>query len=280
MKKFTNKSRQHKSRQHKSRQHKSRQHKSKNNKINTTHLQSGKGVLNSIGKSIGSAIYHKEKGKNYTVRNPLNHSLLQYAIDPSKIENLTKNNNKPRLLTIYYNYKSSNQFKLSDLDPNIQIPTNKIEKEPYVIIDNMGRYLLAAYEEQPYNKLYWLAEFRNRSKFKTLFTYTSPEVKNAGKHKLIFKLYKYPLDAIPFVILDMAETNRTKSLTNFFNYVNSEKNKTKIIPVVTHSIQFKQGTDTSMDLFNLLEKSAQSSQTSKLQGRTFMQQKNALKLSK
>ena len=111
--------------------------KSKKSNMNTT-IKKGGNILNSITNSFIQA----PKKKNYTVRVPgsgLMKSISSYTSSKQPLQN--------KILKIIFNYHLPNQFDITEKPPNTIISSKSVTKEPYILVNTAGKYLLVIYRE-------------------------------------------------------------------------------------------------------------------------------------
>jgi hypothetical protein len=212
----------------------------------------GGGILS----SIGSAIVKVPKEKNYTVRAP-GSGMLQ-MLNPSKLELITKSITKPDsqdIIKIIYNYHLSNEINIINKSPNTILSSENLYKEPYVLINNMGKYLLVMYRiinkkniPTPKLLLHWLVGYVNRMPFK-IFNYIAPTTKAGRINNFVFKLYKLPNNNDNNFI-KINNINKKKAYIEFNNYVKLQN----LLPINTYNIKVKGDSNQGINLFNMLGK--------------------------
>lgn len=240
-KKCKSKFKSNKIRSHKIRSHKFRNHKFRSNKL-------GGGIFETIGKSLVQV----PKEKNYTVRVP--RSGLFKMLNPEKLVD------KPTvksLITITYNKSLDTRFNIADISPSIPISSNTINREPYVIINDIGKYLLVMYRivkkknsNTPKLLLHWLIGFINYVPTK-IFNYIAPNTKLGKLNKFIFKLYKLP-DTNDKSFIKINNINKKKAYDEFSTYINANN----LLPMnnYIYNILVKGDSGEGLNLFNMFSK--------------------------
>lgn len=221
-------------------------HKTKNIKHKTL---IGSGVFNNISSSIGSAIYHKPKEKDYSVHMPGSQytKFLNPETAISKVQTLTTTKS-PSLLTVVYNYHKPNQLNLNNVSSSKVLSSGQVEYEPHITVDNMNRYLVIMYDTNK-KKLHWVIEFKNRSKYKTILSYLSPKPKDGTAHKYVIQLIKYPDNITPFTVEYMNNPKRRKMFKEVFSYIKTNN----LLPAVfTKSFNVKFDMSSGISIFNIL----------------------------
>lgn len=210
---------------------------------------SGSGFFDAVGSTIGSAIYHKPKKKDYSVTIPGTHhiKLMHYAkfLNPEHIKNITTVKS-PGLLTIIFNYHKPNQLNLTTISNNTVLKSGQVEYEPHININSMNRYLLIMYDTV-IKKMHYVIEFKNRSKFKTILSYLPPKPKDGTSHKYVFQLFNYPINITPFTVVDMSTPKRRKMFREVFNYIKTNN----LSLVITKSFNVKYDTSSGVSIFNI-----------------------------
>jgi len=222
----------------------------KSKKCKNTQKINGGGILS----SIGSAIVQVPKEKNYTVRAP--GSGMLRMLNPSKLDLITKPTlESQELIKIIYNYHLSNQIDIINNDPNKILSSENLYKEPYVLINSMGKYLLVMYRiinkkniPTPKLLLHWLVGYVNRIPFK-IFNYIAPTTKAGKIHNFVFKLYKLPNNNDNNFI-KINNINKKKAYIEFYNYVKSQN----LLPINTYNVKVKGDANQGINLFNMLGK--------------------------
>ena len=231
------------------------------------------GFLSGIAKSLVQVRHN-----DYEVHVP--GAGLFTALNPKHLATFTKTD-KPKPLSIIFNYKTPNAIDLADISDNTELSSNAIVREPYVFIDSMGKYIIAMYriiynkpqsplqsqllyklqsrypsqylpQEKPKILLHWLVGFNDRMQ-KKIYSYIAPHVKLGKTHNFIVEIFKYP------------ENNNNKLDPNFVK-INNIDNKakayeefkvymyiSKIISVKKINFRIK-GDIEGIDIFNMLNK--------------------------
>ena len=215
----------------------------KSNKFRSNKL--GGGIFESIGKSLVQV----PKKKNYTVHVP--RSGLFKMLNP---ENFVNKPNVKSLITITYNKSLDTRFNIADVSPSVPISSNTINREPYVIINDIGKYLLVMYRivkkknsTIPKLLLHWLIGFMNYVPTK-IFNYIAPNTKLGKLNKFIFKLYKLP-DTTDKSFIKINNINKKKAYDEFNTYITTNN----LLPMnnYIYNILVKGDSDKGINLFNM-----------------------------
>jgi len=227
-------------------------HKPKQNKNHLTH----KGGKQSFLSAIGHSLVHVKKN-DYKIHVP--GSGLFTVLNPKKLSSFGKLD-KPKPLSIIFNYKTPNSIDLADISDNTELSSNAIIREPYVFIDSLGKYIIAMYRIIYKNNktkilLHWLVGFNNRDQ-KKIFSYIAPNVKLGSIHRFMLIIYKYPntynSNDPNFVNINNID-NKAKAYEEFRNYIYMSK----IVPIKTIIFRVK-GDIQGIDIFNMLNKTSSS----------------------
>lgn len=155
---------------------------------------------------------------------------------------------------IYYNYYTSNKIQINIGNQNKILLETQIEKEPYIIITNMKRYLVIIYDATKY-RMIWIAEYKNHSKYKTILSYQLPQLLSGNMRKIIIQFIPYP-DTLPQLTFpDISTSKRKKAFSQFLKYT-KENNINFINNSLTDKAIFniKYDTNKGINLFNLSTK--------------------------
>ena len=235
--------------------HKTKMHKTKIHKKYKTNTRTKKRVIggNIFLDSIGSTIIHKEEKPNYkSLAVPGSRYLKLINPNTYSISNSSTNTVRD-LLSITYNYRTPNQININTIPKETILSSSKVEREPYIVIDNIMRYFLVMYESKPYNKIYWLIECNIHSKKNTFLSYLSPNPKDSLVHTFIIQLYKYPSTIPPFVLSIKATIKRKTAFREFFEYINTYK-LGQPTPAATKVLSIKAEADGNVNIFDILSK--------------------------
>jgi hypothetical protein len=215
-------------------------------KLNITKKQSGSGILNSIGKFIVNTNPPKNTRYKSSLTSKINlFDLNRYSQNSSKQQNIN--------FQIYYNYNSPKPFHLN-FNGNKPLSSSVVELEPHIIIGNMNRYLVVLVDDEPFNRLLWVAEFSNNSKKKTILSYLSPIPKSKKQHNYFIKFYTYPEEIPPFTVMDISGQQRKAEYTNFITYINNPQYKDKIKLVIQFPLNIYKDNNIAISLFNAFTK--------------------------
>jgi len=205
-----------------------------------------------IFESIGSAIVHVPKKKNYTIKIP--GSNIMNMLNP-KTSTLFGNSSKQEFIKIIFNYHLDNQININDISPNTILSSNKIYKEPYVLINSMDKFLLVMYRiinkkniPTPKFLLHWLIGYMNRMPTK-IFNFIPPNPKVGKIHNFFIKLYKLP-DINNKNFININNINKKKAYEEFISYIKSQN----LLPIRSYSFMVKGSLGEGINLFNMFDK--------------------------
>jgi len=196
-----------------------------NSNINSNiQTQNGGNIINTFGKYV----YQPVKAKDYKA----------YFPGEKLIKSFTNKESPEGIMTAIFKYNrmTNNSINLDSIGKTV-LNTTDIEKEPYIKLKYYKKCLVMMYENIKNNKkkIFWIAEYNNGSKAKSIFHYKSPKLKNGRIHSLIIELYVYPYqdisqsNVIPSLKLsDKASYNRKLAYVEFLQYMII--NKLKSIP--------------------------------------------------
>ena len=226
----------------------------------------GGGILDTIGNLV------------VTVPPPSKSSskMLPFSfLDPEQIKQQFSSTQQNSFFQIYYNYNTPKPFSVNANGTN-PIASSIVDLEPHIIIGNMNRYLVVLVDEQPYNKLLWVAEFANNSKKKTILSYRSPTPISKEQHNYFIKFYTYPQDIPPFTVMDISGQKRKTEYTNFIAYINNPQYKDKIKLVIQFPLNIYKDTSMGIGLFNAV-KAIKFANTSSTQNNSLLEQQKKAK---
>ena len=190
-------------------------------------IQKGSGIIDSIGKSI----YQPIETKDYKTYFPGEKLVKSFT------NNINNNSSPKNIMTVIFKYKqvSIDPINIDNIGSTI-LNTTDIEKEPHIYIKYNKKCLVIMYENIiNKKKIYWIAEYNNGTKTKSILHYKSPKLNNGLVHSLILELYIYPqndisqLSLIPSLKLSpKASYNWKVRYLEFLKYTIT--NKIKLIP--------------------------------------------------
>jgi len=220
----------------------------KKSKIYKKSKTNGGGIFN----TITSSIVQFPKEKNYTVRAP--GSGMFQMLNPANLKSST-NANSQKLIAIIFNYHLPNQFDITNIKANTILSSNTLSKEPYVLINNMGKYVLVMYRiinkknaETPKLLLHWVVGYMNRMPTK-IFHYIAPKPKSNKINKFAIKLFKLP-DINDKIFFKINNINKKKAYEEFNNYIKSKN----LLPINTYNFMVKYDSSEGINLFNMVSK--------------------------
>ena len=205
-------------------------------------IKNGGGILD----SIGSAIVQVPKTKDYSVHIPGS----GFA---KTLSSFTKTE-QAKMLQIIFNYRQPNQIDITTISPTKIIPSESITREPYILVNSMGKYLLVIYREVIKNNipvpkllLHFLIGYINRSPVK-IFHYIEPKPKLGKIQTFVIKLYKCPPNDNTSNFIKINNIDKQKAYAEFNTYISTNK----LLPINTYRFMVKGGTSSGVNLFNML----------------------------
>jgi hypothetical protein len=224
--------------------------KTKKNNINIKRMEPSKkggSILDSIAKSI----IHVPKKKNYTVRAPgmgLIRSLSSFTNSEKQ--------NQEKILSIIFNYRLYNEIDITNTTQSSIISSNSITREPYILLDSMGKYLIVMYREinkknlpVPKLLLHFLIGFINRIPIK-IFPYNAPNIKSGKIQSFVIKLYKCPATDNTQNFIKINNINKKEAYKEFSTYISINK----LLPINTFRFMVKGEIGASGNLFDIMSR--------------------------
>ena len=209
--------------------------------------------------SIGNSIIHVPKKKNYTVGTP-GSGLIKTLSSLTNSGEKSQLQKQQQLLSIIFNYRLSNQIDITKIKPSTVISSNSITREPYVLLNSMGKYLLVMYREvnkkniaKPVLLLHFLIGLKNRSLVK-LFPYNEPNVKSGKIQSFVIKLYKYVDTDNTDNFIKINNFNKKKAYEEFAIYITPNVINKKLSVINTFRFMVKGEIGSGVNLFNILSK--------------------------
>jgi len=217
-----------------------------------------KGGKNSFLKGIAHSLV-QVRHNDYKVHAP--GAGLFTMLNPKKIASFGKLD-KPKPLSIIFNYQSPNAIDITDASDNTELSSNVISTEPYVFFESLGKYIISMcrikYEKTQFQSqlqlkpkllLHWLVGYNNRMQ-KKIFSYIAPNIKLGKIHSFMIQIYKYPdtynVNDPNFVKINNID-NKAKAYEEFKNYIYISK----IAPIKTINFKVKGDLD-GINIFNML----------------------------
>lgn len=167
----------------------------------------------------------------------------------NKLMNLEKTFNtlsKPKsFLQVIFNPGSPNEIHIDN--SNKIIPPD-LYVEPRVIIDNIGRYLIAIIEKNPFSQLLWLAVYKARSKEKTLLSYQAPNPPAGQTRRYSIVIFSITENTPLYQPIEYTTTKRKDELLRFMIYIKQNSTNIKELPQHTKLFSVK-GNNGSLSSF-------------------------------
>ncbi len=212
-------------------------------KLNNTKIKGGN-FLNTISNSV----FKNTKKKDYHVHVPGSNFVKSLT---STISNTKQTN----ILNVIFERNSPKPIDITNISSSTLVSSISTEKEPYISVNSMDKYLIAIYREKnkknnptPIFLLHFLVGYINRTPTK-LFHYISPKLKPGKKQKFILNLYKYPINDKTKIFTKINNVNKKLAYQEFNTYINTVK-----IPVIKQIIYIINGElGSSINLFNMLK---------------------------
>lgn len=163
-------------------------------------IKRGGGIIGNIGSGIAHAAVHREKKRDLRTSARNIPGLGKYgSIINTATSILTEKKVKDQFMKIIYNI-GREPIDLDKINLNKQsISTNKLDREPRVNINSNDRFLLALVDNDrmPTKRVFWIGEYVNRGKAKSIITYKTPKILKSqqtqlGSNIFMFKLFNYP----------------------------------------------------------------------------------------
>ena len=212
---------------------------SKHSKHSKKHLLVHSGG-DAFGKLAGMAIKQSKNLRTTTGVGSINKLM--------SLQQTFKTLSKPKaFLQVIFNYGSQNEIYIDNTN---KIISHDLYAEPRVLIDNIGRYLIAIIEKQPFSQLLWLAIYNARSKEKTLLTYQAPNPPAGQTRAYSILLFSITEKTPIYQPIDYTTNKRKDELLRFMIYIKQNLNNIKQLPQHTKLFSVKGNSDSLSSFMN------------------------------
>lgn len=205
-------------------------------------LQKNKKTLKNIYKQNGNGILDVISSQIYS--NTGKRNLTSSGLPGSRFVKNSKNLMKSFIpngnikandvFSIFYNYKSPYQITINNKTIKKTYNSSSVQSSPYIQMYDHNNLILVMILPGQKPRLMWALEFKYGSKSKTILNYLLPKFIEGQDYKLLFKLYRYPINIKEkFSVIDSNSPKRKKAFRKFQNYLNKNN-------MINSSIDFKE----------------------------------------